>query len=431
MTTSPAPAPLSARLRSLLEADPVRHSGTAYDVCDQAADLIDTLTARVAELEADRDSWEQQAAHRLDDALAAEARATQAEALLSELARLTGAESHAAAVSVVATMLHGADATAYGGVVRAYADERTARTQAEAVLAAARTKFEKAANAAWRVRQKLESALSAAEAREAAVREALTTVRERLNSPNWYFSNQERDEQNTDIIDAALSSGAQQAQGEPLVFTYTNYRGETGTRRAIPIRVYHGATEWHPEPQWLMEAHDVDKDAVRVFAMQDMGQAQGGDIAWELAELREAAGRVVRETEQDAAGHFIVPEDAIGDLANLLPDEDGDDDGDDEITPAFRTWLQHLEEDVIQGEYGFEPGEFSVFPEYWRQMFTDGLTPQQAYRRALDAFSAGRDEEDRQRKDNWERIQVADAEALAKARASGLLPTETREEGNG
>ncbi|AWJ93253.1 hypothetical protein Sp245p_26380 (plasmid) [Azospirillum baldaniorum] len=57
----------------------------------------------------------------------------------------------------------------------------------------------------------------------------------------------------------------------PLVFTYTNWRGEHGTRRAIPIRVYHGATEYHPEPQWLMEAHDLDKGAVRVFAMRDMG----------------------------------------------------------------------------------------------------------------------------------------------------------------
>ncbi|CAO3426539.1 hypothetical protein [Azospirillum argentinense] len=77
------------------------------------------------------------------DHVAAEARATQAEALLSDLCRLTGAESHAAAVSVVATMLHGADATAYGGVVRAYADERKARAQAEAERDAAQAALER------------------------------------------------------------------------------------------------------------------------------------------------------------------------------------------------------------------------------------------------------------------------------------------------
>ena len=38
--------------------------------------------------------------------------------------------------------------------------------------------------------------------------------------------------------------------------------------------------------------------------------------------LVEAAGRVVRETEQDAAGRFIVPEDAICGLMDCLPDDD-------------------------------------------------------------------------------------------------------------
>lgn len=52
MTTDPAP--LSARLRdmrTLLDAAPVRYSGTASDVCDRAADALDALSARVAELE--------------------------------------------------------------------------------------------------------------------------------------------------------------------------------------------------------------------------------------------------------------------------------------------------------------------------------------------------------------------------------------------
>lgn len=68
---------------------------------------------------------------------------------------------------------------------------------------------------------------------------------------------------------------------------------------------------------------------------------------------------------------------------------------------------------MIEGEYGFEPGEFTVYPDHWRPMFDEGLTPQQAYRRDLDAFSAARDEEERERKANWERIKAADTAAIA------------------
>lgn len=56
----------------------------------------------------------------------------------------------------------------------------------------------------------------------------------------------------------------------PLCFMYTNWRGERRARQARPIRVYYGATQWHPRPQWLMEAIDVDTGEVRTFAMEDM-----------------------------------------------------------------------------------------------------------------------------------------------------------------
>lgn len=57
---------------------------------------------------------------------------------------------------------------------------------------------------------------------------------------------------------------------------------------------------------------------------------------------------------------------------------------------AFDAWVRALDEDVVQGEYGYEPGEFSVHPEHWRPMFEEGLTPQMAFRRALDARSLAR-----------------------------------------
>ncbi len=53
---------------------------------------------------------------------------------------------------------------------------------------------------------------------------------------------------------------------------YTNYRGETAMRRIIPKEVVFLATEWHPEEQWCLIAHDLDKDAERTFACKDIKQ---------------------------------------------------------------------------------------------------------------------------------------------------------------
>ncbi|WP_287149596.1 hypothetical protein [Mesorhizobium sp.] len=52
---------------------------------------------------------------------------------------------------------------------------------------------------------------------------------------------------------------------------YTNWRGETSLRTITPDQVYYGATEWHPEPQWLLTAYDHDKLAVRDFALKGFG----------------------------------------------------------------------------------------------------------------------------------------------------------------
>jgi hypothetical protein len=53
----------------------------------------------------------------------------------------------------------------------------------------------------------------------------------------------------------------------PICFTYTNWRGETRLRRAIPYFVWHRATEHHPEPQWIMCAWDLEKMEQRSFAL--------------------------------------------------------------------------------------------------------------------------------------------------------------------
>jgi predicted DNA-binding transcriptional regulator YafY len=54
------------------------------------------------------------------------------------------------------------------------------------------------------------------------------------------------------------------------VIRYTNYRGETTLRRIIPRAIRFASTEWHPAEQWLLDAYDLDKGAVRTFAMKDI-----------------------------------------------------------------------------------------------------------------------------------------------------------------
>lgn len=55
-----------------------------------------------------------------------------------------------------------------------------------------------------------------------------------------------------------------------VTIRYTNYRGETGIRRIIPIEIRFIATQWHPEAQWVMEAYDVEKGGQRSFAIKDI-----------------------------------------------------------------------------------------------------------------------------------------------------------------
>ena len=81
---------------------------------------------------------------------------------------------------------------------------------------------------------------------------------------------------------------------------------------------------------------------------------------------------------------------------------------------SFESWITDLREKVIEDEYGYEPGEFTVYPEQWRPLFDEGLTPEQAFRRALDAFAEEREERERLQAENWARIQAADAAYLSK-----------------
>jgi predicted DNA-binding transcriptional regulator YafY len=65
-------------------------------------------------------------------------------------------------------------------------------------------------------------------------------------------------------------SKAEVPEGDAATIYYRNHRGELATRRILPQRMWFGSTKWHPEPQWLLDAHDLDKGVLRSFALRDM-----------------------------------------------------------------------------------------------------------------------------------------------------------------
>lgn len=77
---------------------------------------------------------------------------------------------------------------------------------------------------------------------------------------------------------------------EDITFTYTNHRGETSVRLVRPALIYFGSTEYHTEPQWLMYALDLNKNADRVFAMKDIKDWQPSRPADEVVEVMDESG---------------------------------------------------------------------------------------------------------------------------------------------
>jgi len=55
-----------------------------------------------------------------------------------------------------------------------------------------------------------------------------------------------------------------------VIISYTNYKGISSVRNIIPKEIYFGSNQWHKEPQWLLKAFDLDKNADRNFAMADI-----------------------------------------------------------------------------------------------------------------------------------------------------------------
>ncbi len=53
-------------------------------------------------------------------------------------------------------------------------------------------------------------------------------------------------------------------------FLYVNHRNEPSECRVIPRRLLYGSAEWCPEPQWLLECWDLDRNDYRTFALKSI-----------------------------------------------------------------------------------------------------------------------------------------------------------------
>lgn len=70
----------------------------------------------------------------------------------------------------------------------------------------------------------------------------------------------------------APETGTRLDAGRVVSILYTNHRQETARRRIIPRRLRFGMSDWHPDPQWLLDAVDIEKDQWRTFAMRNIRQ---------------------------------------------------------------------------------------------------------------------------------------------------------------
>jgi predicted DNA-binding transcriptional regulator YafY len=75
-----------------------------------------------------------------------------------------------------------------------------------------------------------------------------------------------------------MSTEVSDGFGREVAIVYTNHRGETDTRRIIPLELVFGSTPYHPEPQWLLRAIALDRGEERHFACSNIhswGQSCG------------------------------------------------------------------------------------------------------------------------------------------------------------
>jgi predicted DNA-binding transcriptional regulator YafY len=61
---------------------------------------------------------------------------------------------------------------------------------------------------------------------------------------------------------------------DKIEFDYVNWKGVKGRRKVEVNEFHYDSTKYHPEKQWLLEAFDLDKGELRIFAMRDMSNVK-------------------------------------------------------------------------------------------------------------------------------------------------------------
>lgn len=56
----------------------------------------------------------------------------------------------------------------------------------------------------------------------------------------------------------------------PVKVRYVNWQGQEAVRTIIPLDIYWGKSEWHPEEQWILKVWDVEREAYREYAIKDI-----------------------------------------------------------------------------------------------------------------------------------------------------------------
>lgn len=115
---------------------------------------------------------------------------------------------------------------------------------------------------------------------------------------------------------------------------YTNYRGERSLRLIRPEYIGLGFNQWHPERQWLLFAHDVEKNARRTFALRNIH-------AWDTKGLLNAslpAAPAQPPADEDAVDALRSLIDAIDNNAVLLESADVGENG----HPWHEEWVHNV-----------------------------------------------------------------------------------------
>lgn len=99
---------------------------------------------------------------------------------------------------------------------------------------------------------------------------------------------------------------------ERITASYTNWRGETEDRSITPMEIRFDATEWHPEPQWLLKAWDDDRQAWRDFALKDFNFRTDLSAAKVAAAYEDMATYWQRRGDDGHGAPYMAPSIARG-----------------------------------------------------------------------------------------------------------------------